>query len=58
MFVISSFVAELLVWSGISLTVHGEEYAEDILGKILDVFAGSLILWGVIGKNPAKGGKK
>jgi len=58
LFALSSFIAAILSWGGITLTFQGEDYATEIMRKICDVFAGSLILWGVLGKNPAKGTKK
>jgi len=50
LFVTSSFIAELLVMGGVSLTIGGTEYASSFLGKMLDVLAGSFIFWGILGK--------
>lgn len=52
LFVTSSFIAEILLGFGVSFTVSGTDYAPIILEKILDVFAASLLVWGVL-QNPS-----
>ena len=61
LFAFSSLVVELLVWGGVSFTLGDKEYAGDICTKVLDVLAGSFLVWGLIGRNVArktKGAKK
>ena len=58
LFVFSSFIVEILLWGGVSITVGDKDYAGDICGKILDVLAGSFLVWGLIGKNYAKSNNK
>lgn len=44
----SSMLADLVGASGVELSIGGTDYAVDITRKILDVLAGSMIIWGVL----------
>jgi uncharacterized membrane protein YjjP (DUF1212 family) len=48
LFLLSSFVAEMAAAAGISIMFQGQDYAVDVTTKVLDVLAGSLLVWGVL----------
>jgi len=48
LFLLSSFVAEMAAAAGISIMFQGQDYAVDVTTKVLDVLAGSMLVWGVL----------
>lgn len=48
LFLTSSMVADLATLAGFELSVGGTDYAVDVVKKVLDVLAGSMIVWGII----------
>lgn len=51
LFAMSTFVADIAVTYGFSMTFGGTDYASTIISKVLDVLAGSLIVWGILDFN-------
>ena len=48
LFLSSSMVADLATLAGFELSVGGTDYAVDVVKKVLDVLAGSMIVWGIL----------
>jgi len=51
LFILSSFSAQLICYLGFAVTYGGLDYSAQVLSKILDVFAGSLLVWGFFDVN-------
>lgn len=50
LFLTSSMLADLVAGAGLELSVGGTDYAIDAAKKILDLIAGSMIVWGILDK--------
>lgn len=48
-------LADLVVTAGFELSIGGTDYAVDVTRKVLDVLAGSMIVWGVLDIKKKKG---
>lgn len=58
LFATSSMLADLVVLAGFELSVAGTDYAVDVVRKVLDVMAGSMIVWGFLDFKRRKGGRR
>lgn len=58
LFATSSMLADLVTLTGFSLSIGGTDYAVDVTRKILDVMAGSMIVWGVLDIGKPKKGRR
>jgi len=51
----SSMLADLVVTAGFELSIGGTDCAVDVSREVLDVLAGSMIVWGVLDIKKKKG---
>lgn len=54
LFLGSSMLADLVASTGVELSIGGSDYAVDVIKKILDVLAGSMIVWGILDTKPRR----
>ncbi len=47
LFLASSMIADLVTSYGFGVVLMGQDYAGAMISKVLDVLAGSFIVWGV-----------
>ncbi len=48
LFLSSAMIVEILDPMGLSIMYNGINYAPDLMSKVLDTLAGSLIIWGIL----------